>query len=169
MGGLNYFREIEVARTKRGIFLSQQKYVLDLLTKVEMLECKHVDTPIVQNHRLGEYPNQVPTDKRRCQRLVSKLIYLSHIRPNIAYVVSMVSQFMHSPSEDHMDVVTWILRYLKSSPGKGLMFSKNNHLRVNGYTDADWVRNILDRKSTQAILCLLAGNLLHREARRKRW
>ena len=129
---------IEVARSRQGIFLSQRKYVLDLLTEVGMLECKPVDTPIVQNHRLGEYPHQAPTDKGRYQRLVRKLIYLSHTRPDIAYAVSVVSQFMHNPSEDHMDAVIWILRYLKSSPGTGLMFSKNSHLRINGYTDADW-------------------------------
>ena len=55
LGGLKYFLGIEVARSRKGIFLSQQKYVLDLLTEVGLLECKPVDTPIVQNHRLGEY------------------------------------------------------------------------------------------------------------------
>jgi hypothetical protein len=49
---------------------------------------------------------------------VGKLIYLSHTRPDIAYVVSLVSQFMHYPSEYHMSAVIRILRYLKSSPGK---------------------------------------------------
>jgi hypothetical protein len=55
LGGLKYFLGIEVARSNQGIFLSQRKYVLDVLTEVEMLECKPADTPIVQNHRLGEY------------------------------------------------------------------------------------------------------------------
>ena len=96
-----------------------------------------MDTPIVQNHRLGEFPDQVPTDKVRYQRLVGKLIYLSHTRPNIAYAVSVVSQFMHNPSKDHMDAVIRIMRYLKSSLAKGLMFSKNSHLKVNGYTDTN--------------------------------
>ena len=90
----------------------------------------------------------MPTNKERYQILVGKLIYLSHTRPDIAYVVSIVSQFMHCPSEDHMDTVIRILRYLKSSPGKGLMFSKNNHLNIEGYIDADWAGNISNRKST---------------------
>ena len=104
------------------MFLSQQKYVLDLLTEVRLLECKPVDTLIVQNHRLEEYSDQVSADKVRYQRLVGKLIYLSHTRLDIAYAVSVVSQFMHNPSEDHMGVVIRILRYLQSSLGKGLMF-----------------------------------------------
>ncbi|KAL6325478.1 hypothetical protein AAG906_023323 [Vitis piasezkii] len=103
LGGLKYFLGIEVARSKR-------------------------ETPIIPNHKLGEYPNQVPTDKGRYQRLVGKLIYLSHTRPDIAYAVSVVSQFMHCPSEDHMSAVMQILRYLKSSR-KGTYVLQNDHLR----------------------------------------
>lgn len=59
--------------------------MLDLLTEVGLLDCKPIDTPIVQNHKLGVYVDQVTTNKERCQRLVGKLIYLSHTLPNIAY------------------------------------------------------------------------------------
>jgi hypothetical protein len=65
LGGLKYFLGIEVARSKQGICLSQRKYILDLLSEVGLLECKPADTPIVQNHKLGEYPDQVPTNKER--------------------------------------------------------------------------------------------------------
>ncbi|WJZ97833.1 hypothetical protein VitviT2T_016408 [Vitis vinifera] len=160
LGGLKYFLGIEVARSRQGIFLSQRKYILDLLAEVGLLECKPADIPIVQNHKLGEYVDQVPADKQRYQRLVGKLIYLSHTRPDIAYAVSVVSQFMHRPSEGHMDAVMRILRYLKSSPGKGLMFSKNGHLKVVGYTDVDWAGNITDRKSTAGYFTFVGGNLV---------
>ncbi|KAL6319103.1 hypothetical protein AAG906_001576 [Vitis piasezkii] len=146
--------------SRQGIFLSQRKYILDLLADVGLLGCKPVDIPIVQNHKLGEYVDQVPADKQRYQRLVGKLIYLSHTRPDIGYAVSVVSQFMHCPSEDHMDSVMRILRYLKSSLGKGLMFSKNGHLNVVGYTDAHWVGNITDRKSTSGYFTFVGGNLV---------
>ena len=91
---------------------------------------------------------------------MGKLIYLSHTRLDIAYVVSVVSQFMHCSSEDHMNVVMQILRYLKYSPGKGLMFSKNGHLNVAGYIDVDWVGNITDRKSTSGYFTFVGGNLV---------
>jgi hypothetical protein len=169
LGGLKYFLGIEVARSKQGIFLSQRKYILDLLTEVGMLECRPADTPIVQNHRLGEYPDQVPADKGRYQRLVGKLIYLSHTRLDIAYAVSVVSQFMHNPSKSHMEAVTRILQYLKSSPGKGLMFSKNdNQLKVDGYTDADWAGNITDRKSTSGYFTFVGGNLVTWRSRKQK-
>ncbi|KAI5324900.1 hypothetical protein L3X38_033973 [Prunus dulcis] len=159
-GGLKYFLGIEVARSQEGIFLSQRKYVLDLLTDIGMLGCKHGDTPIVQNHHFGEYLDQVPTNKERYQRLVGRLIYLSHTRPDIAYAMSVVSQFMHSPSEDRMNAVIRILRYLKSAPKKGLMFSKHGHLNIDGYTDADWAGSITDRKSTSGYFTFMGGNLV---------
>ncbi|PRQ44810.1 putative RNA-directed DNA polymerase [Rosa chinensis] len=148
LGSLKYFLGIEVARGSSGIFLCQRKYVLDLLTETGMLGCRPADTPIEQNHKLAEYPNQTLTEKARYQRLVGRLIYLSHTRPDIAYAVSVVSQFMHNPSETHMEAVIRILRYLKSAPGKGLMFSKHSHLDISGYTDADWAGCVTDRKST---------------------
>jgi Reverse transcriptase (RNA-dependent DNA polymerase) len=115
--GLKYFLGIEVTRSSHGIILSQRKYILDLLTEVGTLDCKPVDTPLALNLKLGEFPNQVPTNKERYQRLVGKLIYLSHTRPDIGYVVSLVSQFIHNPSEDHMDAVMRIIKYLKGAPG----------------------------------------------------
>ncbi|XP_068666553.1 secreted RxLR effector protein 161-like [Aristolochia californica] len=101
----------------------------------------------------------MPIDKERYQRLVGKLIYISHTRPDIAYAVSVVSQFMHCPTEDHINIVNQILRYLKSSPGKGLMFSRNHHLRVEGYTNVEWVGNISDRR-TSCYFMFVGGNLI---------
>jgi hypothetical protein len=78
---------------------------MDLLSEVGLLECKPVDTPIVQNHKLTEHIDQAPMDKGRYQRLVGKLIFLSHTRPDFAYIVKVVGQFMLNPSEEHMNAV----------------------------------------------------------------
>ncbi|PNX94213.1 putative copia-type protein [Trifolium pratense] len=67
---------------------------------------------------------------------------------------------MHCPSEDHMDAVMRIIRYLKTAPGKGLMFSKNNHLNIDGYTDADWAGSATDRRSTSGYFAFVGGNLV---------
>jgi Reverse transcriptase (RNA-dependent DNA polymerase) len=137
LDGLKYFLRIEVVRSKEDISISQRKYVLDLLSETGMLDCKPVDTPFVQNLKLGMFPDQVPANKEQYQRLVGKLIYLFHTKPDIAYAVSSVSQFMHAPSEQHMEAVFRILRYLKGAPGRGIYFKNNGHLRVEGYTDSD--------------------------------
>ena len=113
-----------------------------------------------QNVKFEICPDQCPTNKEKYQRLVGKLIYLSHTRPDIAYAVGVVSQFMHNPSEDHMRAVTRILRYLKGTPGKGIKFKKNGHTKIEGYTDADWAGNIMDRKSTSGYFTFVGGNLV---------
>ncbi|KAB2634436.1 hypothetical protein D8674_038697 [Pyrus ussuriensis x Pyrus communis] len=79
---------------------------------------------------------------------------------DITYVVSVVSQFMHSLSKDHMVAVMRILSYLKGAPGKGLIFRKHRHMEVKGYIDADWARNITDKRSTSGYFTFVAGNLV---------
>uniref|UniRef100_A0A6N2MRA1 Integrase catalytic domain-containing protein n=1 Tax=Salix viminalis TaxID=40686 RepID=A0A6N2MRA1_SALVM len=160
LGQLKYFLGIEVSRSKTGICLSQRKYVLNLLAETGMLACKPVDTPMEINHKLGQAKNQRPTDKGCYQRLVGKLIYLSHTWPDIVYAVSVVSQFMHSPGEEHMKVVYRILRYIKSAPGRGLLFSKKEVQDIKGYTDSDWAGNQTDRRSTSGYFTFVEGNLV---------
>ena len=84
-------------------------------------------------------------DRERFQKLMGKLIYLSHTSLDIAFVVSMVSQFMYSPRQEHFDVAYRILRYLKETPGKGLMFRKQDNLQIEVYTDADWDGSSIDK------------------------
>lgn len=91
LGNLKYFLGIEVARSKQGIFVSQRKYILDLLQETGMLGCKASNTPIDPNQKLSNNNDGVLVDTGRYQRLVGKLIYLSYTRPDIAYVVSVVS------------------------------------------------------------------------------
>ncbi|RDY07283.1 putative mitochondrial protein, partial [Mucuna pruriens] len=114
LGKLKYFLEIEV---------------LDLLKETRKLGCKIIGVPIEQNHRIGCEEGPI-IEKSQYQRLVGKLIYLSHTRLDIAYVVSMVSQFMHDPRERHLQAVERILQYLKASLGKGLLFRKEGTLSM---------------------------------------
>ena len=88
------------------------------------------------------------------------MIYLAHTRPDIAFVVSVVSPFMHNPKQIHLDIVLRILGYLKSTPGRGLCFTKHGHDRVQAYTDADWVGSIIDRRSTTGYFTFVGGNLV---------
>ena len=94
-----------------------------------MLGCRPAATPIEQNHRLRKDVGN-PVDKECYQRLVGRLIYISHTRPDIAFAVSVVSQFMHDPRSSHMNAVYRILRYLKSSPGKDLLYTKQGSIQV---------------------------------------
>ncbi|KAL6329534.1 hypothetical protein AAG906_022083 [Vitis piasezkii] len=78
----------------------------------------------IKKIKLCVHSNQVPANKEHYQRLIGRLMYLAHTQSDLAYALSVVSQFMHPPSEEHMNVVIRILRYLKSSPRKGILFTK---------------------------------------------
>lgn len=128
LGTLRYFLGMEVARTNHGIVVHQRKYVLDLLEEIGMIGCKLAVTPIYPNHKLGAKIKGDPIDKGRYQRLVRRLIYLPHTWLNIAYVVGVVNQFMHSLLEYHLEAIKRILSYLKATPSKGLFLKKSDHL-----------------------------------------
>lgn len=136
LGKLQYFLGIKVARSDKEILICQGKYILNLLQEIGMLGCKPVGTFIKVNHKLQGGVSK-PIDICQYQRLVGRLIYLSHTKPNIAYVISLVSQYMHDPQDLNLDVILHILRYLKFVPGKGLLFSKSGHLKLEGFTNAN--------------------------------
>lgn len=159
-GNLRYFLRMKEARNKTGISVIQQKYVLDLLKETWMLGCKPIDTPMDPGSKQGLSTSRNPVDKGRYQRLVGKLIYLSHTRPDIAFLITCVCQFMHAPTEEHMEAVIQILRYLKGTLGKGLFFKKNEARNIEVFTDADWARSINDRRSTSEYCTFVWGNLV---------
>ena len=72
----------------------------------------------------------------------------------------MVSQFMNNPNEEHMEVVYRILRYLKVTPGKGLIFEKNQRRDIEAFSDADWAGSVQDRRSTSGYYTYVWGNLV---------
>ena len=160
LGVLKYFLGIEVAYSKDGIFLSQRKYIMDLLIETGLLGGKGSSIPVDPNLKLQANTKDEVIDKGRFQRLVGRLIYLSHTRPDIAFAVSLVSQFMHNPSSEHMQVVKRILNYLKATPGKGILFTPGDDLKIQGYVDADYGGSLVDRRSTTGYCVFLGGNLV---------
>ncbi|RVX19140.1 Retrovirus-related Pol polyprotein from transposon RE1 [Vitis vinifera] len=139
--------------------LGPLKYFIGIETG--MSGCQPVNTPIEEGLKLCVEPNQVSTDKRRYQRLVGRLMYLAHARPDLAYALSVVSQYMHNTGEQHMNAVMRILRYLKNAPRKGILFAKNvDHQSIEVYTDADWAGAVDDRRSTSGYFTFVGGNLV---------
>ena len=120
-----------------------------------MSGCRLVDPNVKLG---GSEENSVDTS--RYQKLVGRLIYLSHTWPDIAFAMSLISQFMHSPRKTHMEVAYRILRYLKGSLGKGLFFWKQESRRIEAYINADWASSVTDRRSTIGYCFYVWGNLV---------
>jgi len=72
----------------------------------------------------------------------------------------VVSQFLNFPCEDHWNAIIRILKYIKGSPGKGLLYASNNHTKVVCYLDADWVGSSSDRRRTFEYCVSIGGNLI---------
>lgn len=102
-----------------------------------MLGCKSASTFMDFKNKFRAEKEGVPIDKGRYQHLVGKLIYLSHTRSNIRFVVSVMSQFLNSSMEEYTEVAYRILRYL-NTPGKGLLFKKIKDRKLILYYDVDW-------------------------------
>lgn len=151
---------MKVATSRQDIFISQRKYTLDFLKKTGNHRSKPTGTPLEKGWNGNTTRSESPVDKRRYQRLVGKLIYLSLTRPDIVYVVSVLSQFMHCPTKKHPDAVTHILRYLRGTPGKGLLFKKNEERGITWFANADQAGSIKDYRSTSEYYTKLQGNLV---------
>ena len=95
-----------------------------------MLGCQPVDTPIEEGLKLCVESNQVSTDKGRYQRLMGRLMYLAHTRLDLAYALSVVSQYMYNHGEQYMNVVMRNLRYLKMLLGREFCSLKMLIIRV---------------------------------------
>ncbi|RVW43683.1 Retrovirus-related Pol polyprotein from transposon RE2 [Vitis vinifera] len=148
------------AQSSSGMVLSQRKYALDILKETGMLDCKPVDTPMDPNVKLVPGQGEPLGDPGRYRRLVGKLNYLTITRPDISFPVSVVSQFLQSPCDSHWDAVIRILRYIKSTPGQGVLYENRGHTQAVGYTDADWADSPTDRRSTSGYCVFIGGNLI---------
>ncbi|GAV83773.1 LOW QUALITY PROTEIN: hypothetical protein CFOL_v3_27218, partial [Cephalotus follicularis] len=142
---------IEVATSRKGIYLSQRKYVIDLLEETCMLGSKPIDTPMDPNVKLIVEDAEPLNDPKKYQRLVGKLNYLT-VTPDIAFPVSVVSQ-------SHNAVIR-ISRYPKGNPRRGLVYRDYGHRRVEGFSDADWAGSLVDRRSTTGYCVFVGGNLV---------
>lgn len=98
LGNLNYFLELEIFRSTVGFFLSQKKYVMDLLTEYHMVGVKPSKLPLPSKIKLSPSKGEVLSDAQPYQRLLGKLIYLTVTRPNIVYSVHILTQFMQAPT-----------------------------------------------------------------------
>jgi histone deacetylase 1/2 len=169
LGDLSYFLGIEVRKDKEGIILSQEKYARDILARVGMLKCKPSATPLSTSEKLSKYEGNTldQGDSTRYRSIVGGLQYLTLTRPDLAFSVNKVCQFLHSPTTVHWTAVKRILRYIMHTLGIGLRIRKSNSTLVSAFSDADWAGSIDDRRSTGGFAIYLGSNLISWSARKQ--
>ncbi|XP_016901897.1 uncharacterized mitochondrial protein AtMg00810-like [Cucumis melo] len=157
LGNLNYFLGLEISSSPSGYYLSQAKYASDLINRSGITDSATSLTSLDPNVCLTPFDGVPLEDPTLYRQLVGSLIYLTVTRPDIAYVVHIVSQFMAAPRTIHFTVVLRILRYIKGTLGHGLQFSSQSSLVLSGFSDADWAGDPTDRRSTIGY-CFYLGN-----------
>ena len=136
------------------------KYVLDTLTKVELLGFKPRSSPIDSKPKFWDSTSPLLVNAHVYHRLMGKLIYLTVIHPSFTYTVGLLSQFMHVPQEIHWQATLRVLAYLKHAPERGLLYLQHGHLRVEAYSNSSYASNRGDRKSISEYYTFVGGNLI---------
>ncbi|GJU40510.1 ribonuclease H-like domain-containing protein [Tanacetum coccineum] len=136
LGPLNYFLGICVTCDSLGLFLSQQKYAVEVIDKAHMVNCNPSRTPIDTESKLESDCDPV-SDPTLYQSLAGSLQYLTFTRPDISYVVQHVCLYMHDPREPHFSAFKRILHYIHGTLDYGLPLFSSSTTDLVAYSDAD--------------------------------
>ncbi|XP_019261966.1 PREDICTED: uncharacterized protein LOC109239830 [Nicotiana attenuata] len=158
LGELKYFLGIEFSRSQKGILMCQRKYALELVSELSLARGKSAYTPLefIQKLTSVEFDQIVKDsdsedvqleEKGNYQRLVGRLLYLIMTRPDIAFAVQVLSQYMHAPKTSHMKAAERVVRYIKSTPGLGLFKPTGRCNKLIAYCDSDWGACVESRRS----------------------
>jgi hypothetical protein len=147
IGELKYFLGFQIKQLQDGTFISQTKYIQGILKKFGMKDGKPIKTPMETNGHLDLNTGGKSVDQKVYRSMIGSLLYLCASRPDIMLFVCMCARFQADPKEVNPRVVKRIMRYLVYTPKFGLWCPKGSTFNLIGYSDADWARCKIDRKS----------------------
>jgi len=160
MGELNFFLRFQIKQLKDGTFISQTKYIKDMLKKFDMENAKPIITPMPTNGHLDLNEDGKAVDQKVYRSMIGSLLYLCASRPDIMLSVCMCARFQANPKECHLMAVMRILRYLVLTPNLGLWYPKGSSFDLLGYSDSDYADCKVDRKSTTGTCQFLGRSLV---------
>ncbi|GJW04963.1 putative ribonuclease H-like domain-containing protein [Tanacetum coccineum] len=147
MGELTIFLGLEVKQKEDQIFISQDKYVTEILKKFGFSDVKTASTPMETHKPLLKDSDGKDVDEHLHRSMIGSLMYLTSSRPNIMFAVCTCARFQVNPKILHLHVVKRIFRYLKGHPKLGLWYHKDSPFDLVAFTDNDYAGASLDRKS----------------------
>ncbi|GKB43556.1 putative ribonuclease H-like domain-containing protein, partial [Tanacetum coccineum] len=159
MGELTFFLGLQVQQKEDGIFISQDKYVAEILKKFNYTDVKSASTPVDLEKPLVKDGDADDVDVHLYRSMIGSLMYLTASRPDIMFAVCACARFQVTPKTSHLLAVKRIFRYLKGKPTLGLWYSRDSPFELVAYTDSDYAGATQDRKSTTGG-CQFLGNIM---------
>nr|GEW42855.1 hypothetical protein [Tanacetum cinerariifolium] len=148
MGELTFFFGLQVLQKKDGIFLSQDKYVGDILKKFGYSDVRLANTPMDKENPWGKDGPGKDVELHLYRSMIGSLMYLTASRPDIMFAVCVCARHQVTPKECHLHAVKRIFRYLKDHPKLGLWYFKDSPFDLVAYSNSDYGGATQDRKST---------------------
>ncbi|GJY81110.1 hypothetical protein Tco_0493861 [Tanacetum coccineum] len=149
---------MNVMQRDDGIFISQDKYVADILKKFDFVKIKTTSTPIETNKALLKDEEAEDVDVHLYRSMIGSLMYLTASRPDIMFAVCACARFQVTPKVSHLHAVKRIFRYLKGQPKLGLWYPRDSPFDLEAFSDSDYARASLDRKSTTGVEYVATAN-----------
>ncbi|GJT45492.1 putative ribonuclease H-like domain-containing protein [Tanacetum coccineum] len=160
MGELIFFLGLQVKQKTDGIFISQDKYVADMLKKFDLASVKTAITPMETKMALTKDEEANEVDVHLYRSMIGSLMYLTASRPDIMFAVCACSRFQVTPKTSHLNAVKRIFKYLKGKPNLGLWYPRESSFDLEAYSDSDYAGANLDRKSTTGGCQFLGSRLI---------
>ncbi|GJZ94173.1 putative ribonuclease H-like domain-containing protein, partial [Tanacetum coccineum] len=158
MGELTFFLGLQVKQKEDGIFISQDKYVAEILKKFDFVSVKTASTPIETQKPLVKDEEASDVDVHLYRSMIGSLMYLTASRPDIMFAVCACSRFQVTPKTSHLSAVKRIFRYLKGKPKLGLWYPRVSSFDLEAYSDSI-LEQILTGNPQQEVVNFLAGDL----------
>ncbi|GJY70782.1 putative ribonuclease H-like domain-containing protein [Tanacetum coccineum] len=160
MGKLTFFLGLQVKQKEDGIFISQDKYVSEIMKKFGFTDVKTVSTPMETKKPVLKDEDGEEVDVHLYRSMIGSLMYLTSLRPYIMFAVCACARYQVNPKVSHLYAIKRIFRYLKGQPKLGLWYPKDSPFDLVAYTYSDYVGASLDRKSTTGGCQFLGSRLI---------
>ncbi|XP_019228344.1 PREDICTED: uncharacterized protein LOC109209517 [Nicotiana attenuata] len=157
LGSLHYFLGLEVMYVSDGILVNQRKFALELVEEFGCTDSKPTSSPLALGLNLSSDVGSLLSDPSLYRRLIGKLNFLTHTRPDMAYTVQHLSQFMQTPRQPHLDAALHTVCYIKGLSGLGLHFSSHFSFSMVAFCDLDWASCRDSRRSVSGFLVTLGS------------
>ncbi|XP_019051984.1 PREDICTED: uncharacterized protein LOC109114186, partial [Nelumbo nucifera] len=166
LGSLHYFLGVEANEDAIGLFLYQDKYILDLLLKTNLAAAKPVSSPMATTSQPSKFQGVPWSDPTQYRSIVGALQYVTLIRPDVAFDINKACKFSHAPTEEHWAIVKIILRCLIGIVNYGLYFSIQSSGLLVAFFDVDWAVYPDDHYSIGGYGIFLGSQLVSRSAKK---